>query len=1406
MATTDHCAYCFDVLVGHLGGSNAESIQPGFSNDSFPLFVTWTVTKTQQLRGCIGNFTPMPVHKGLRDALRDNRFRPVSKSEIAHLSCGVSLLTDFEPASDWQDWSIGDHGIRIAFQDPNGVGRSGTYLPEVALEQGWNHTQAIDSLIRKAGFTGTITSALREEIQLTRYQSSKAHCSYQNFPLFKIVAHRNLVGCSHGEQRQQQQQQQQQQISADATLVSPKPLHLRPYAYPFAVVYAAWAYIRIQHYERFLGSPEFAFFTFILVVALHALSFLVCLWSVKLRVLLTCTKETDPFAATAISITPIAHSGASALCDLKRSFTRDANNQKKMQVYFLFQQKKYAYNNVTRRFEKLDYLSHHKLDMRFYKNCTGLGDEDEVAAKFEKYGKNRFDVPVPTFQELFKEHVVAPFFVFQLFCVALWFLDDMWYYSLFTLAMLFVFESTVVFQRLKNLQEFRSMSLKPYTIQVRRGGAWESIQTDELLPGDLCSVTRQKDESPIPADMVLIDGSCIANEAMLSGESTPQLKESVDLREDNEIFNIKSDKNNVLYGGTKILQVTPPESSHKIQTPDGGCLAVVLRTGFGTQQGKLVRTIIYSTERVSANNIESLFFILFLLFFAIIASWYVWTTGSQDEERNQSKLLLHCVLIITSVVPPELPMELSLAVNNSLLSLSKAYVFCTEPFRIPFAGRIDVACFDKTGTLTAENLIVEGITGITAPVDDLIGPTSVPAATTHILAAAHALVRLEDGVIGDPMEKNTLESIKWSLGINDVLRPEPNTRAKDATIQILRRFPFSSALKRMSTVSALNDGSGPKTLIAAKGAPETIRGMLKNVPKGYDEHYKYWARRGKRVLALAYKHLPLMKPEQVHDLARAETEKDLIFGGFLIFYCPLKPDSVDAIRMLNESHHRVVMITGDNALTAAHIAKEVEIVKREALIADIWDDGEFSWQTADEKTKIKIDISKPDLDRRLTGFDLCCSGSALSVLVDSPCFSALLPRIWVYARVSPSQKELILTKLKEAGYFTLMCGDGTNDVGALKQAHVGIALLDSTPEDLAKIASKMRERHQKMIDEKKKDILRQKNEMLERWGLPPTDDPTITKSVADATVPALNGGQQAVAPAPAAVDKSAEPVKPDFASIMEKLMEETEDDIPRIKFGDASVAAPFTSKISSVMSVVNIVRQGRATLVAMVQMYKILGLNSLIMAYSLSVIHLAGIKQGDWQATIAGLMMTICFFGIAKSEALEKLSKQRPQPNIFNFYIVLSVLGQAAVHVAALIYIRAEALRFSEELDEDVPLDAEFTPNILNSAVYLVSLIMQISTFAINYQGQPFRESLFKNKAMFNSLAIVGAIAFAAASEVSEDLNDWMQLVPFPDEFRFKLLATMGLDYFLAWTVEMVTAWLFSDNKAKASLFPPDAQ
>lgn len=124
--------------------------------------------------------------------------------------------------------------------------------------------------------------------------------------------------------------------------------------------------------------------------------------------------------------------------------------------------------------------------------------------------------------------------------------------------------------------------------------------------------------------MLLLQGTCIVNEAMLSGESTPLLKESIELLEGHERLDIDTDhKNNVLFSGTKVLQAGGGGS----KAADDGCLAMVLRTGFGTAQGQLVRTMIFSSERVSANNFESFLFIGFLLIFAIAASWYVWVNG-----------------------------------------------------------------------------------------------------------------------------------------------------------------------------------------------------------------------------------------------------------------------------------------------------------------------------------------------------------------------------------------------------------------------------------------------------------------------------------------------------------------------------------------------------------------------------------------------------------------------------------------------------------------------------------------------------------------------------------------------------------------------------------------------------------
>ncbi|EJT97731.1 hypothetical protein DACRYDRAFT_97121 [Dacryopinax primogenitus] len=225
-----HCFYCCDALYTFFH-DEMEMIPPAFEDGKYPLFVTWNIKSSRpgghaRLRGCIGNFEPQELYEGLKDyaliaGRQDSRFNPITERELERLECQVSLLTDFEDARNYLDWTIGTHGIYISFPHPSllppassldpsplsshsgtpvppgergrghwwsrGSGQhkfknlNATYLPEVAPEQGWTQIEAIDSAIRKAGWDGRITEDLRRSIKLRRYQSRKCGVQWDEF-------------------------------------------------------------------------------------------------------------------------------------------------------------------------------------------------------------------------------------------------------------------------------------------------------------------------------------------------------------------------------------------------------------------------------------------------------------------------------------------------------------------------------------------------------------------------------------------------------------------------------------------------------------------------------------------------------------------------------------------------------------------------------------------------------------------------------------------------------------------------------------------------------------------------------------------------------------------------------------------------------------------------------------------------------------------------------------------------------------------------------------------------------------------------------------------------------------------------------------------------------------------------
>jgi len=193
--------------------------------------------------------------------------------------------------------------------------------------------------------------------------------------------------------------------------------------------------------------------------------------------------------------------------------------------------------------------------------------------------------------------------------------------------------------------------------------------------------------------MLVLHGNGIVDESILTGESVPQVKESISSRDQTEkLDSLERHKMHILNGGTELVQTyaIPKLPRHIPKPPCEGIIGYVLRNGFATKKGKLMRTILDTTGRATVESKESYVFLFILFIFACISSGYVLNEGLQNENRNKYKLLLRCIIILTSVVPPELPMELSLAVNYSMMEIIKKSIFCTEPYRMPLAGMVDV--------------------------------------------------------------------------------------------------------------------------------------------------------------------------------------------------------------------------------------------------------------------------------------------------------------------------------------------------------------------------------------------------------------------------------------------------------------------------------------------------------------------------------------------------------------------------------------------------------------------------------------------------------------------------------------------------------------------------------------------
>jgi manganese-transporting P-type ATPase len=216
--------------------------------------------------------------------------------------------------------------------------------------------------------------------------------------------------------------------------------------------------------------------------------------------------------------------------------------------------------------------------------------------------------------------------------------------------------------------------------------------------------------------------------------------------------------------------------------------------------------------------------------------------------------------------------------------------------------------------------------------------------------------------------------------------------------------------------------------------------------------------------------------------------------------------------------------------------------------------------------------------------------------------------------------------------------------------------------------------------------------------------------------------------------------------------------------------------------------------------YQILALQCLISSYSLSVLYLDGVKYGDTQMTAMGMLGSVSFMSVSRSKPLDRLSKVRPLTSIFHPALFISLLGQFTIHLSTMVIAVYYAKQHLPP-DHKVELEGQFQPGVLNTVVFLVSNVQQVTVFVANLQGRPFMTGLTENRPLLWSLVCTFILTFMFASETVPGLNKYFQLVPLPDEvFRDFILKLLMIDVAAAFLFDRLMKFIFCRDILFASV------
>uniref|UniRef100_A0AAX7UF54 Polyamine-transporting ATPase 13A3 n=1 Tax=Astatotilapia calliptera TaxID=8154 RepID=A0AAX7UF54_ASTCA len=1014
--------------------------------------------------------------------------------------------------------------------------------------------------------------------------------------------------------------------------------------------------------------------------------------------------------------------------------------------YFVHHSARYYWNDVMQNFELYKGLE----DVNV--SCASLHSEHSsgLSKTLQDYrrlffGENEIAVRVPSLLKLLVKEVLNPFYIFQLFSIILWSFEDYYYYASAIVLMSIISIATSLYTIKKQYVMLHDMVAAHSVVRVsvcRGNKDIEQAMSTELVPGDVIAIPANG--MIMPCDAVLVYGTCIVNESMLTGESVPVTKTSLPSagEEGARSYNIDEHKKHTLYCGTHVIQ-TRFYTGELVK-------AVVVRTGFSTEKGQLVRSILYPKPTDFKLYHDAYLFLLCLVGVAGIGFIYTIVLSIMNKVPAKT-IIIESLDIVTITVPPALPAAMTAGIVYAQRRLKRVGIFCISPQRINMCGQLNVVCFDKTGTLTEDGLDLWAIHraedgSFCSPESEAAKVSLVNTTFVACMATCHSLTKIEGELSGDPLDLKMFSATGWILEepteeetalhnpiMPTVVRPPKHIaperinqhifRIGACEMGIVRQFPFSSALQRMSVVVRR---LGAKHMDAfLKGAPEVVASLCRQhtIPQTFTETLEAYTRQGFRVIALAHRQLESkLSWHKVQSLSRDVIETNMEFLGLIIMQNKIKPETAGVLCELQRANIRTLMVTGDNMLTAISVARDCGMVRpcEKVIIADAGPPKDFqpasiTWHYTENQAQASssLDIVEIELDEgtwdgevsQEQSYHFAVSGKAFAVIIEyfPQLVKKLVLRATVFARMAPDQKTQLVEVLQSMDYTVGMCGDGANDCGALKRAHSGISLSEL----------------------------------------------------------------------------------------------------------EASVASPFTSSTSNISCVPNLIREGRAALITSFCVFKFMALYSIIQFISVILLYSVLSNLGDFQFLFIDLIIILTIaFTMSLNPAWKELVWRRPPSSLISGQLLCSVLTQILtclvfqvletfVLIFCIFLFSCSACNvsrsiFSLGVNVTDPQNHKNIRNYENTSLFYISTFQYIAVAIVFSKGKPFRQPSYKNWLFM--LTCIGLYTFLLL----------IMLHPFPAVDNFLQVNVVSLIFSVAndrWA-SSVLSWLFCRrHKAPRALY-----